>query len=632
MLKIGSMFRYSRFLPMFWHAVREFFQQGKIDFFPARHSFGRYNLLRAKNDTRAAIDVALVGIPQGMAFAAMAGLPIIYGVMAATVGTFVAPWFTKCRLTVSGPSNATAFMLASFFLANPSFTMEDRMMLVPIIVFFAGVFCVIGSFVKVTELLQYVSRSVLVGYVTGAAVLIVASQLKYIFGIQYVMDRYFALNETGRTFFSICQGFVMSISQTLWQPLVLGVLTLGGFFFMRKRCKALPSFAILLVGMSGLNYLLSMGWMGGLFDCVDRLQGFTMSDLTLAAPRIFQPQIFNLFYDILPIIFGIAFLSSLEQTVMSKTISAKTGERLNLNQDTFAVGMSNIASSFTTSLPSSASLTRSILNYNSGASSRFSGVICGLICMGIVYCLAYFPITKYIPQSVLAALVLANAISLFDKRSLRICFRSTPGDAVVLISTCLAALIMPLHTAIFVGVAISVSLFLRKASKPELIEYMMDGDGQLQELQSKANRIPQISIVHVEGDLFFGAAELFRNQVQRMTEDESLQVVILRLKNVRNLDATSVWALEDLIRFTREHHRHIVISGASKAVYRVLRKSGVLKTLQEGCVQGERNIFLYSPSNPNFSTRQALKRAQQLLGSDKADISIFYNPNVEREK
>lgn len=626
------MFRYSRFLPMFWHAVRGFFKQGRIDFFPARHSFGRYNLLRAKNDTRAAIDVALVGIPQGMAFAAMAGLPIIYGVMAATVGTFVAPWFIKCRLTVSGPSNATAFMLASFFLANPSFTMEDRMMLVPIIVFFAGVFCVIGSFVKVTELLQYVSRSVLVGYVTGAAVLIVASQLKYIFGIQYVMDRYFAVNETGRTFFSICQGFVMSISQTLWQPLVLGALTLGGFFFMRKRWKALPSFAILLVGMSGLNYLLSMGWMGGLFDCVDRLQGFTMSDLTLAAPKIFQPQIFNLFYDILPIIFGIAFLSSLEQTVMSKTISAKTGERLNLNQDTFAVGMSNIASSFTTSLPSSASLTRSILNYNSGASSRFSGVICGLICMGIVYCLAYFPITKYIPQSVLAALVLANAISLFDKRSLRICFRSTPGDAVVLISTCLSALIMPLHTAIFIGVAISVSIFLRKASKPELIEYMMDGDGQLQELQSKANRIPQISIVHVEGDLFFGAAELFRNQVQRMTEDDSLQVVILRLKNARNLDATSVWALEDLIRFTREHHRHIVISGASKAVYRVLRKSGVLKTLQEGCVQGERNIFLYSPSNPNFSTRQALKRAQQLLGSDKADISIFYNPNVERAK
>ena len=142
---------------------------------------------------------------------------------------------------------------------------------------------------------------------------------------------------------------------------------------------------------------------------------------------------------------------------------------------------------------------------------------------------------------------------------------------------------------------------------------------------------PAISIVHVEGDLFFGAAELFRNQVQRTASDPSLKVLILRLKNARHLDATSVLALEELIKFMRSKDRHVIISGAPKEVYKVLRKSGTLKLIQEGTDReaGESNLFMYRPSNPNISTRDALKRAQQLLGGQKADVRIFYDPGKD---
>ena len=94
------------------------------------------------------------------------------------------------------------------------------------------------------------------------------------------------------------------------------------------------------------------------------------------------------------------------------------------------------------------------------------------------------------------------------------------------------------------------------------------------------------------------------------------------------LDATSVLALEDLIRSARKEGRHIIVSGASREVYRVLKFSGVLEVLQEGCdrSRGESNLYLFMPSNPNISTRDALKRAQQILGTDKADIKIFYDP------
>ena len=468
-----------------------------IDPLPVRHALKGYTLGKAGRDLKAATDVALVGLPQGMAFAAMAGLDSIYGIMAATVGTFIAPLFTRCSLTVSGPSNATAFMLASFFLASSPAIQSQPHIYVPLIVFMAGLFCVLGAFVKATEMLQFVSRSVLVGYVTGAATLIIASQARYVMGINDV--------EAGSSFFTMTSAIVNNLHLVQWQPIVLGLLSFALFIPLKKYLRRLPTFAVILVVMSTLNWVLRQPWAGGHFAGVRMLKDFTMSDLVCRAPAL--GELGDHINELIPVIIGIAFLSTLEQTVMSKTISAKTGDPVNLNQDTFAVGMANMGSALTTSLPCSASLTRSMLNYTAGAATRFSGIFCGLICLGITFILANFPLISKIPHSVLAALVLANAISLYDKKLLRICFRSTKGDATVLLITFIAALLLPLHIAIFVGVIISVSIFLRKASKPELVEYTFDDAGTLRELDKSENRLPQISIVHVEGDLFFGAAD-----------------------------------------------------------------------------------------------------------------------------
>lgn len=593
--------------------MRQFLTQGMIDPLPVRQALQGYTFGKAGRDLKAATDVALVGLPQGMAFAAMAGLDSIYGIMAATVGTFIAPLFTRCSLTVSGPSNATAFMLASFFLASSPAIQSQPHIFVPLIVFLAGLLCVIGAFVKATEMLQFVSRSVLVGYVTGAATLIIASQARYVMGINDV--------EAGSSFFTMTSAILSNLHMVQWQPIVLGVLSFALFIPLKKYLKRLPTFAVILVVMSLLNWVLSQPWTGGYFAGVRMLRDFTMSDLVCRPPAVWElPEYIN---ELIPVIVGIAFLATLEQTVMSKTLSAKTGESLNLNQDTFAVGMANMGSALTTSLPCSASLTRSMLNFTAGAATRFAGVYCGLICLGITFVLANFPLISKIPHSVLAALVLANAISLYDKKLLRICFLSTKGDATVLMITFGAALLLPLHIAIFVGVVISVSLFLRKAAKPELVEYTFDDAGTLRELDKSEQRLPQISIVHVEGDLFFGAADLFRRQVARIAEDPSLAVVVLRMRNARNLDATSVCALEELIRFIREKGRHIIISGAGRKVFRILKRSGVLNLLQEGCDKGESNIFIIEPRNPNMSTRKALLRAQVLLGTKQADISIY---------
>ena len=165
-------------------------------------------------------------------------------------------------------------------------------------------------------------------------------------------------------------------------------------------------------------------------------------------------------------------------------------------------------------------------------------------------------------------------------------------------------------------------MYLRKASRPELVEYDFNAEGTLAETRQR--RMPAISIVHVEGDLFFGAADLFRTQVQRTMQDPMLKVIILRLRNARNLDATSVMALDELLKTVRADGRHLIVSGVTKDVYRVMRNSGLVDVL------GKQNLFIHSTGNPNVSTRNALKRAQDLLGTRQADIQIFVDQNKKR--
>ncbi|NJR42564.1 MAG: SulP family inorganic anion transporter [Akkermansiaceae bacterium] len=173
-----------------------------------------------------------------------------------------------------------------------------------------------------------------------------------------------------------------------------------------------------------------------------------------------------------------------------QTLASKTGDRPDMNQDMFAVGMSNFANAIAGGMPASGSLTRSMLNYESGAQTRFASLISGAYTMGFAMIIAAsvkwgVPLIDYVPKAALAGLVIALSFSLFNLRHIRICLRSTTDDAAVLVITFIATLLAPLHVAIFIGVAISITLFLRKASRPYLIEYEFNEAGELRDGRKK---------------------------------------------------------------------------------------------------------------------------------------------------
>lgn len=558
---------------------------------------------------KSGLNVALLAFPQGMAYALVAGLPIFYGITCSIVASIIAPLVSSSRHTILGPTNATAFMIFSFFVSYPELA-AIKITLMPLVVMLAGLLLIVGAYLRMADLIQYISRTVVIGYISGAALLIIVNQLRHVLGV--------TVEGNARSFFTIAAATFSEIPETQWYPLVLGAITFLVYTLLGKKFRALPVFSICLTVFSVLSWSLeSAGLHAPTFDGVSL--GHLLPDY-----RVFtQPGLLDLISPVFSLAMAIAFLGSLENSVMAKTLAARTGDRPDMNQDMFSVGVTNVAASLLSGMPASGSLTRSALNFSSGAAGRMSSIFSGIFsAVGLVLLAPYI---NHVPKAVLASLVIAIAFSLVNLHHIKICLAATRSDAVTLILTFVATLLVPLHVAIFIGVGTAIMLYLRKAARPQLVEYEFNEKGDLTEMDEPKRTIPSISIVHVEGELFFGAAELFRTQIQRTCNDPNLRIIILRLKNARHLDATSVMALEELIHFLRRDGRDLIVSGAMKEVYRVLRDSGLIEVL------GRENIYLGSPKNPNLSTRNALIRAQEILGTKEADVRIYFDPNKPRE-
>ena len=606
-----------------YRGFQQWVAENPLQLIPFRHTFRNYRKKWFKAALRASSNVALLAVPQGMAYAAIAELPILYGIICSAIAAIVAPFFAGSRHTILGPTNATSLMVFSFFAAS-SYTQAEKMGLMPLLVAMVGVICIIGALLKAADLVQYISQSVLVGYITGAAILIIFNQAKHLFGVAEIV-------EPASNFFEMFTELIRANAHYYWQPAVLGLGTLTLYLVLLRYLKALPNFAISLAIASLVSAIMAHSndsWAAA----VPTFGSFSTSDLHLRFPDYTEAGLWGDLPSLLGVAVAIAFLASLENTVMAKSIASRTGQKAEINQDMMSVGFANIACAFTAAMPASGSLTRSALNFESGARSGVASIISGIFCLIAIFVFALIipnPVS-FIPKAALAGLVVAVAASLIKSRNIRICLRSTPEDGGVLLVTFFTALLAPLYMAIFIGVSLSIFLFLRKVSRPHLVEYEISEQGELREKGHQSGQeTPGISIVHVEGSLFFGASELFQTQVKRLMLDPNLKVIILRLKNAHHLDATSVMALRDLIRFVRSQDRHLIISGATRDVYKVLKSSGVLRTLQKGCrrEEGETNLFFYAPSNPNISTRDALIRAQDLLGTKKAKVKIFFDPS-----
>jgi SulP family sulfate permease len=592
------------YLGQIWARARSY---NTLDFFPLRKSLRGYDRGRFDGDLRAGINVALLAFPQGMAYALIAGLPIQYGIYGSAVAAMIAPVFARGRFITLGPTNATSVMLLSAFAAL-GIDGPEKLALVPLLILMVGLFLVVGAYFKVANLIQYISRSVITGYITAAALLIITNQVPKALGLE--MER------KGATFFDTLGAIGDSLGTINWATVDVSVMTALLFILLNLRFKTLPNVAICLVVVSAGTY-----FAGGPVLDIAYLAGINAAHWSLQPPQVTLSGIQSMASPAT----AIALLCVLEGVSIGKSLAARKGARLDANQAMFSMGMANLGCAFLSGMPASGSLTRSSLNVDSGGRTPMASYICGLIVFIGAFLLG--PFTHFIPQCTLAVLVITIGISLINRNAIRIVTQTTRSDAIVFAVTFAGGLFVPLDTAIYIGVGTSIVLFMKKVARPEMVEYSFNDQGMLAEMGEKMKRpVPEVSIVHVEGELFFGAAELFRDQIRRVCEDPNLKIVVLKMRNAHNLDATGAMALQELLRYMNERGRYLILSEVKDDVARVLKNSGLYQAIEE------RNIFRDDPQNPTLSTARALKRAKEHLGDSEANVSIYVDPVRDAEK
>ncbi len=598
-----------------------------VSFFPCKDELSHYSFATLKKDAKAAISVALLTLPQAMAYALLAGLPLSSGLFAAIYSSMIAATFGSSKHVVVGPSNAiailvqsgTADILYSYYRGVEGIEREvASLQILTQLAFLTGLIQVVAAWCKLGRLTQFVSHSVVVGYVSGTAIAMMVNQLFTFFGV--------ASLKADQSIFAKLIYLLTHFTELHGPTFGVGVVSLVSLLFFKKVNRYVPaSLAMIILIACGVHFLTDYGtfWFGtmgfgsgGLFDL--NMDGVLLvkdsGGIQTIIPTVSFPYFdFGLMNHLLPVSFAIALLSVMETSSVGKTIAANTGQRLSVNQEIFGLGLGNICSSFIAGMPVSGSLSRSSLIFSLGAKTRFAAILNATFVGGFLYYFNFF--IMHIPLAALSALLLVTALTIINPRQFFLCLKATNYDAFVLIATLSSCLFFSLDIAFYIGVALSITLYLQKSATPQLVEYEIDPTGELVNLDhARLHEHRTIRIIKVEGELFFGAADIFQTTLKAIAQDDtSTKVIILQLKNARDIDATACLAMQQLYDYLNASGRFLIASGMTQQIWDVLSDSGLVQLI------GKRNLFIFDEKHPHLHILKAMKRAHVLLGDPALD-------------
>jgi len=563
-----------------------------------------------RKDLWAGLAVALLSIPQALAYSVVVGLPPSCALLSTIFGTGIASLMGASRYLVIGPNNtsvllvqsATAAILYQYFPnLQPEARTEVALKLMTSMLLCIGIFQLLAASFKLGKVIQFVSFPVVIGYILGASFALTCGQLYSFLGIE-VSGYESSLFEKLRYLF-------WHLGDAHPPTATVGVISLLIFITLRKMSLRATASLIMVVLVTALVYSLELEKIqipgdGGTLQTIGDIGRVEAVIPSLQVP-IFSLRIFNI---LLPFSFAIALIGMLETTSLARTFGATSGGRLYANQEILGLGASNFVLSFFGALPCSGSILRTTANYESGAKTRFAALFSA--CFVAIFVALFGELIQYVPIAALSALIIATAMRAVDTKQLKMCLKATHSDAFVLIMTFLACIFFNIQVAFYIGVVASIVLYLRKAASPRVTEYFFDEETEEYRpaFEQEANLARRIRLINIEGELFFGAVDLFQTTFKAIAEDDAAsRVFVVRLKHVRDFDATAAMALKQLYDFLKKSGRHLIVASIPPQVWEVIEKAGLVSYI------GKDNLFLLDPKNPNESLIVALKRAKAIV-------------------
>ncbi len=521
-------------------------------------------------DIMAGLTGAVIVLPQGVAFAMIAGLPPEYGLYTAMVTPIVAALFGSSWHLVSGPTTAISIVVFSVMSHHAEPGSAEFIRLTLTLTFLAGLYQLAFGLARLGTLVNFVSHTVVVAFTAGAAILIMTSQLKHVFGI--AMPK-------GESFLGVWIGLFNHLGDINYYVLIVALSTLISALLCKRFFPRLP-YMLLAMIFGSLVSLFFGGEARGIHlvgEMPANLPPFSMPDFSFGTIQQLAPEAF-----------AVALLGLIEAVSIARAVATKSHQHIDGNQEFIGQGLSNMVGSFFSSYAGSGSFTRSGINYQAGAQTPLSAIFAAIILALIVLLIA--PLTAYLPIAAMGGIILLVGYNLIDFHHIKGIIRASHAETSVLIVTFLSTLFLELEFAIYAGIFLSLLFYLNRTASPKIVTLAPDPEERRRHFTNLERKslpeCPQLKVVRIDGSLFFGAVSYVSSTLHEFKEKEpTICHMLLIVKPVNFIDIAGAEMLVQEAKYWKSQGGGLYLSGLKLEAEKFLRKGGYLEQI------GEENIF-----------------------------------------
>ncbi|HCE43971.1 MAG TPA: sodium-independent anion transporter [Lentisphaeria bacterium] len=519
-------------------------------------------------DFTAGLTVSLLLIPQAMAYAQLAGLPPHYGLYAAFLPVMVGALFGWCSQLHTGPVAMTSLLTFAVISQIPGLSEDKGQMLQAIffLCFLSGLIQLAFGIFRLSVFVNFLSYPVVVGFTSAGALVIAASQLSQILGIDpekkggMLIDLYELLLQAGRTHIP---------------TLAMGIASIALIMLLRRHAPRFPGVIFTVLLSIAASYLLDFkGGMGGAI----------VGHIPPGLPALQFPRFdWTITGDLIGGALMISLIGFMEVLATGKAISAKTRERLDFNQEMIGQGAAKIVGSFFQSFPVSGSFSRSALNLYAGARTGFSSIFAGtFVLLAILF---FTPVLYYLPKATLGAVIIAAVSGLVDFRVFSRIWKVSRLDGISSLATFLFVIILAPNVieGVIIGVGFSIAFHLYRLMKPYVAVLARHPDGTFRDASKHDLETEQdIIMLRFEGNLVFASASHFEERVlDAIASAPNAKAVIFQADCINEIDATGEETLRQLVSDLRKNGMTVAISEMKWRVFELLEKTGFHRILDK---------------------------------------------------
>lgn len=522
-------------------------------------------------DLMAGITVAVLLIPQGMAYALLAGLPPVYGLFAGVVPLLLYAFFGTSRQLSVGPVALVSLLVIAGLSDFATPNTAEYIQLAILTAFIAGIIQLLLGFFRLGFLVNFLSHPVLSGFTSAAAIIIALSQIGNLLGISVGRSNQLHI---------ILTDLFPKLGQINLLTLGIGLVGMVIIFGLKKVHQAIPGALIAVV----------LGIIAVQFFHWDQQGVAVIGDVPALLPHFEIPRFdWATIKQLLPLSLTICLISFIESLAIARVMEAQhKNYRVIPNQELIALGLTKVVGAFFQSFPTTGSFSRSAINNEAGAKTGIASVVTALLV--VITLLFLTKLFFFLPKAILAAIIMLSVIKLIDYQEAIRLWKTDRSDFLTLLTTFVITLIMGIQIGVITGVILSLALMIYENSQPHYAVL-----GQLPNTRKYRNldRFPQaiqfegLSIIRFDAQIYFGNAEYFRNTIEELvTKDLSIKAVILDMSSIHAIDSSGIHVFSDLVPFLHNREIKLYVTSAIGPVRDMMENTGLTTKI------GQENTFM----------------------------------------